>query len=695
MIFKKKFAQAKKYFVKNNFLHNESFDNNNRKTLLLGLLLARVVILSIIMGVHYFSLIEAKVTVSAYISFFIIFTYIYSLISAIAISMSNSLKLISYIQVISDIFLATAAIYLIGEAGSVVLYFLTIIAAGQIFGISGAIFTAALSGVCYALIAVGLLPYHKTIGHDISRQEILLVYISLVSVAIASSFHSRKIGKILSYARDKELALSELHQKHENLFDTLSEGVILLDAKNSINNLNEAAKNIIGLKKFDESKLIGQNFNRILSSWGADDSNKILEHAEIGIEEVNLKFDSNSKSRHFSCKLKSIENQKGESTGKLFIFSDVSLLKNMEERLSLQEKMENINLTSNLQEKNSETINSKVKMIGESTVMKQIFKLVSRVSKSPASVLINGESGTGKEVIARAIHYNSERENKPFVTINCGAIPENLIESELFGHVKGSFTGAIKDNLGLFRQAQGGTIFLDEIGELPLNLQSKLLRALQEKKVRPVGGDKSIDIDARVLSATNKDLKKEIREKRFREDLYYRLNVINILLPPLRERKEDIPHLINFFIDKYKVNKEAEKTKISSEAIKFLMDYSYPGNIRELENVIERALVLEKKCIKPEHLPIEVRENTSKIVDISHAHNSSKLLREFNLSQNQEFTEIVLLPINLEEELAKMEMSYLKKALEQSSGVKKNAAEMLGLNFRSFRYRLKKYDLGE
>jgi DNA-binding NtrC family response regulator len=228
-------------------------------------------------------------------------------------------------------------------------------------------------------------------------------------------------------------------------------------------------------------------------------------------------------------------------------------------------------------------------MVADSARMQEVLKLTIQVARSNATVLITGESGTGKELIARAIHYNSPRKEKPLITVNCPSIPENLIESELFGHVKGAFTGAIKDRKGQFEQADGGSIFLDEIGDLREDLQAKLLRVLQEHEFQPVGGSKTIKVDVRIIAATNRNLELLVKQKRFREDLYYRLNVVPIIIAPLRERKEDIPFLIDFFVKKYS---EGRKFKVSSEAIKTLQNYEWPGNVRELENIIERILAL-------------------------------------------------------------------------------------------------------
>jgi DNA-binding NtrC family response regulator len=248
-------------------------------------------------------------------------------------------------------------------------------------------------------------------------------------------------------------------------------------------------------------------------------------------------------------------------------------------------------------------------IIGKSDVMQEVFDLISRVASTDSTVLITGESGTGKELIARAIHGNSNRCYMPFIAVSCGALPDSLLESELFGYEKGAFTGAEHTKKGRFEMAHKGTLFLDEIGDISLKTQVDLLRVLQQKVLQRLGGEEMIEVDVRILAATNRDLKRAIQENRFREDLYYRLNVIALQVPPLRERKEDIPLLANAFVRKYCLEMNKEKTKIASPALKLLMDYDWPGNVRELENIIERALVIGKGDeISPDDLPFSRKE---------------------------------------------------------------------------------------
>ncbi|MGB4703550.1 MAG: sigma-54 dependent transcriptional regulator [Candidatus Saccharicenans sp.] len=311
-------------------------------------------------------------------------------------------------------------------------------------------------------------------------------------------------------------------------------------------------------------------------------------------------------------------------------------------------------------------------MIGKSRLMQEIYLLIEKVASTDSTVLITGESGTGKEMAARAIHNLSRRKDKPFVTINCAALPENLLESELFGHVKGAFTGAISDKKGMFEVAHKGTLFLDEIAEMPPWTQVKLLRALQEKKIRRVGGTEEIPVDVRVIAATNQDLKKRIEEGKFREDLYYRLNVISFEMPPLRSRVEDIPLLTQHFLQKHCQQMGKKVKRLAPEVVGIFEQYPWPGNIRELENVIERIVAIEDRetitpaCLPPEMLGMVKREE--KMVELGPG---------FDLNRHLD-------------DLAK---KYIIKALEKSGGRMKKAAPLLGVSYRTLRYLIDKYDL--
>ena len=315
--------------------------------------------------------------------------------------------------------------------------------------------------------------------------------------------------------------------------------------------------------------------------------------------------------------------------------------------------------------------------IGNSDPMHRIFDLIKRVSLTPTNVLITGDSGTGKEMVAKAIHFNGPLKERPFVTINCGAIPESLMESEMFGHKKGSFTGAVVDKVGLFEVASGGTLFLDEVGELPVSIQVKLLRSIQEKVIRRVGAIEDINVDVRIIAATNRDLEKMVTEGTFRQDLFYRLNVINIVTPSLRDRVDDIPLLANYFLKKYNDRLSKNIASINTEAMAMLKKYDYPGNVRELENIIERTVALEGGAeILPESLPPFVNSPSGRKRASSH---------EIEVTEDG---------IDLDNVMGQIEKELLIKAIHTAGGVKKRGAKLLGITFRSMRYRVEKYSLG-
>jgi len=311
-------------------------------------------------------------------------------------------------------------------------------------------------------------------------------------------------------------------------------------------------------------------------------------------------------------------------------------------------------------------------IIGKSPKMDEVYDLVERVAASNASVLIEGESGTGKELIARSIHYNGKRAERPLVALNCAALAEGVLESELFGHEKGSFTGAIKRKIGRFEMADKGTLFLDEIGDIPVPTQIKLLRVLQEHELERVGGEKTIKVDVRIIAATNRDLMAAVREGRFREDLYYRLNVVNILIPPLRERREDIPELAAHFLKKFAKASGKRITGIEAAAMDALVRYEWPGNVRELENIIERAVVLENRgTVGLSSLPMNITGETGASSGISIPAGGG----------------------NLTEVLEDIERQLIIKALDDNKGSQTAAASSLGLKRSTLRYKLEKYGL--
>ncbi len=351
---------------------------------------------------------------------------------------------------------------------------------------------------------------------------------------------------------------------------------------------------------------------------------------------------------------------------------DIDLLK-----MKVREKIENRQLKQEnvLLKRTLGLSHQFTNIIGRSEPMLDVFKMIETVARTNSTILLTGESGTGKGLVAQAIHFHSLRRDKPMVSLNCGAMPENLLESELFGHMRGAFTGAESNKKGLLEVAERGTVFLDEIGEMSAVMQVKLLRVLQERRFRRVGGLEELTADIRVVAATNQDLARLIAEGRFREDLFYRINVIPISLPPLRERREDIGLLAEHFLAKYNEQMGKEIAGVSGESMELLVQHDWPGNIRELENVMERAVALESTpAILPESLPAAIRGDSVRTVAAP-----ADALPDAGF--------------DLEAHVKEIERGYIAEALKRAGGVQVKAAELLGMSFRSFRYYVKKYNL--
>lgn len=372
------------------------------------------------------------------------------------------------------------------------------------------------------------------------------------------------------------------------ILNCISDGVLTIDLLGNIQYVNKAMQELLG---YPEADLVGKRCDRFIRSNICVSEDCILRRSLATKENISNyeTFIINSEGRRVPVNINTdlLYDESGNLIGIVEVFRDISQLKELRERLTEVYQFDNI--------------------ITKDRRMKEILAILPSVAQSKSTVLIQGESGTGKELIAKAIHNNSPRKDRPFIAVNCAAIPESLIESELFGHVKGAFTGAHQDRVGRFELAHQGTIFLDEIAEMSLSTQAKLLRVIQEERFERVGGSKTVAVDVHIIAATNKNLLKAVKEGHFREDLYYRISVFPVTLPPLRERKEDIPLLITHFIDKF--NKETGKTinNIAPQAMKVFMNYIYPGNIRELRNIIEHAFVCSRgNTILSEHLPREL-----------------------------------------------------------------------------------------
>ncbi len=402
----------------------------------------------------------------------------------------------------------------------------------------------------------------------------------------------RDTKEMLNLAEELELKTTELidqKNKLDSIFNSNIEGIFTIDEEWNVTSFNTSAEKITGFKSSEAiGKKCWQIFNSSVCRNGCHMEQTMKRGKPTIGNEINI---VNKKGNIIPIRVNSsiLTNNKNEKIGAVETFLDISEIKNLSEHLDEKFKYENI--------------------VGKNKEIKQIINVLESVAQTDSSVLITGESGTGKELAARAIHLNSARRTGPFAAVNCSAFAESLIESELFGHEKGAFTGAIKTKIGRFELANDGTLFLDEIGDLSTTVQTKLLRVLETREIERVGSNKPIKIDTRIIVATNKDLEKEIEAGRFREDLYYRINVMNIHLPPLRERKDDLPILVNHFIEKFNEKFERKIKHFSSSAFDLLMEHNWPGNIRELENVIEHCFVLcGSDVIQVEHLPKRLRD---------------------------------------------------------------------------------------
>jgi len=592
---------------------------------------------------------------------------------------AKSTVLIGALQLSVDILLLTYVLGVTNNSSSFSFYLVLIVCASLVTNALSAVSLAALSGLCYAALMNGLFLHNSEISKGVSTFEILISYMALVVAALVAAMYAKGLERINTSIAEQNKELEKATAQQMQLMNSLAEGVITIDVNSAITGVNEAAKTILGLASYSSNHLIGKDLRSTFQSAGVSDLKPLSLLDQEG--SCELRYGTGGEESVLRCSALEIGDEGSGDNGRVIFLSDVSEFKSMESRLEFHERMTRLLVDFDQYATSSSDLS--FELVGVSTPVEEVRTLVRKLGPSDAPALILGESGTGKELVARSLHSCSARSNMPFIPVNCGAIPESLIESELFGHKRGSFTGADRDTLGLFREAEGGTLFLDEIGELPLHLQAKLLRALQDKVVRPVGASKEIPVDVRIIAATNRNLKEDVKNGLFREDLYYRLRVVEISVPPLRARRDDIPLLIVHFLEKEGYSK-GEAARVSPEALNLLVQYDYPGNIRELENIVARACVLGGGGLLPETLPEEVRFFKPSAQSCTEPQRG-----------NVDFSSNELLPIDLEALLENLERKYLLIALSRADGVKKDAARLLGLNFRSFRYRLKKYGIDD
>jgi two-component system response regulator PilR (NtrC family) len=613
--------------------------------------------------------------------------YFISLSSALLLSRVRDLTLFAYGQVVLDTLFITGIVLLTGGLDSPFSFFynLSILNAAFLLYRHGALVAASLAALCYGgtidllyyriLPPTGFVPLSFLSASPAPNMQLTIRLVvnlsSFYVIAFLGSYLTQRLSKAETLLAERDVALGRLSSLYQGVIKTLDKGVLIADANGIIEYANGSIAEIVGSTP---SALTGQLVDDILPELD------LSQPSYTPLEFTFQREDSNTE-RTLRATLSPLNDTYGNRFGALYSVQDVTSVKEMERGLREAEELERATVLEGPVE-----LDSFAGLIGRSEAMRKVYRVITKVAECTTTVLITGESGTGKELVARAIHDKGPRAARPFVPVNCGAIPAALMESELFGHVKGAFTGAVSDRTGLFRQADGGTLFLDEVGELPLTLQVKLLRVLQDHEVVPVGGNKGARVDVRVLAATNKNLEKEVAAGRFREDLFYRLNVIRIALPPLREREGDLPLLLRQLINRFAEANGKIIDKISPLAMRALLDYPYPGNIRELENVIQLAVTMaEGETIQLADLPTRLQQDSAQFrPDLSLAGSPQ--------SQSAD-PDFFSKGVSLDAELEAYEQNILRAALERSGGIQKKAAEFLGINYRSLRHRLQKYNL--
>jgi two-component system response regulator PilR (NtrC family) len=627
---------------------------------------------------------EQRHAVSAGLLLFaIIVTYALTIVSAVFLLGLKRLAAFTYLQLCFDVVLVTGVVFVTGGADSPFgfLYSLVVINGAFLLSTPGAIVTASNSSIAYAalvaLLGSGLVarPDYQFPPAPPDLQFALrfaTTNATFFVIALLASSLVRRLHETERLLEQREAERDQLASLQEALARNIGSALITTDAEGCVTSLNQTAEELAGVAATD---ILGQDVGSVFAA---------LRHTAAG----RLQFlqSSSTQPTEFThrtrddreltlrCLVATVQDTYKNPIGALYILQDITTLRQLEQRIQ-DESIEDVLA----EEVGTDEAPMTDGLIGHSMEMRRVRELIEKAAKTDATLLITGESGTGKELVARGVHARSARHDRPFVAVNCGAIPANLIESELFGHVKGAYTGAVASRAGLFRSADGGTIFLDEIGDLPLPLQVKLLRVLQERSFTPIGADSHVTVDVRVMAATNRQLADEVREQRFREDLWYRLNVLTVELAPLRDRRQDIPLLTRRFLRQFAEAHGKPLPRLSVGAARRLQEYEYPGNVRELENIIEHAVALcEEDTIHEAHLP----EYVLKPARI--ARPSPLTTAPPGLSTN-----------NLDDDLAAHERAILLRALAEAGGVKKRAAGLLGINYRSFRHRLQKYGLSD
>jgi PAS domain S-box-containing protein len=658
-------------------------------------LLGRVAVLSGFLGMVaalYLGFGEAQYGVSVQHLLVVVGSaYFFSLVSAVLLRRTMRLALFTHIQIAFDILLITGVIFLTGghESPFAFLYALPIInGAGLLFG-RGALISGVAAAVAYdaliAGLATGMVPTAayplSAVTFDLDAGlRVATTNGTFVLIALLGGVLTRRIYDMEALLREQGAERERLALLQATLARTIGSGLLTTDASGQITSVDATVEQLTGQTL---AELRGRDIGVVFAPLQLSPSARLrFMQSEAPLAAVEFHHAHGAHSADLRCVAAQLKDTYGHRIGALYILQDVTRLKELEGQATGSALDD---LCKEELEAAAEVAEAGDGLLGNGAAMRRVRQLIQRIAQADATVLITGESGTGKELAARAIHSHSNRRDRPFVAVNCGAIAEHLIESELFGHVRGAFTGAVADRAGCFRTADTGTLFLDEIGDLPLHLQVKLLRVLQERVFRPVGGETNVAVNVRIVAATNRDLAADVKSGRFRDDLFYRLNVINVTLPPLRERREDLPLLVRHFLRQFSALHDRHVTRFSVGAGKRLLQYDYPGNIRELENIIEHAVTLcDGDAATEEHLPRYLDDPATG----SAPSNGTS-------AQMPRMVPSASVLVDLDRDLAEYEKAVLLRALSQAGGVKKRAAELLGINYRSLRHRLQKYGLAE
>ena len=623
----------------------------------------------------------------------IVVTYGFTIASAVLLLRFQQLVVFTYVQLGFDVLLTSGVVLVSGGSDSpfVFLYSLVIINAAALLSTSCAMATAVGSCVLYtvliALSASGTMPRPGYPFHPsppdlqlilrIAATDAIFLVIGLLAGSLVRRLHEteRRLGQ-------EEAARDRLSGLHEALARNIGCALITTDDDGVVTSLNNIAEEITGCRAAD---VMGKDVGALFAA---------LRHTPAGRQQFMQSATSfqptefayrasDERDLALRCSTVALRDTYHNAIGALYIIQDVTKLRDLERRVEAES--EAIVVADSEIEEPPATNG----LLGTSPAIARVHAVIAKVAKSDATLLITGESGTGKEVVARAVHAQSGRRDRPFVAVNCGAIPETLIETELFGHARGAFTGAVAARSGLFRSADGGTILLDEVGDLPLALQVKLLRVLQERSFTPVGSDTHVTVDVRIIAATNRPLQQGVQTGRFREDLFYRLNVVTVELPPLRDRRQDIPLLVRRFLRQFSELHGKHVQRLSVAAARLLQEYAYPGNVRELENIIEHGVALcEDETVHEQHLPLYVLQA------LNGGASAVPLTTVASIPPPANPVALDLVDGNLDDSVAAYEKSILLHALAEAGGVKKRAAGLLGINYRSLRHRLEKYGLG-